>query len=528
MRRGNVCMSEEETSLLLLRHKEEGYTMASESFLSDPYMYEEDEEEEKQSEEKKTKEMTPRSGYLSTVSNITKCFIGAASFELPHAFEQAGVIGSIVGILFLAITSSYSLQLLASCIHLLPKRVNGQPITYPSLGSEAYGYYGWLISWFGVLAMTLGVCGSYFVFIASTMSSITSINQTYWLLITLTIVTILSWLRYLSYLAFTSAFGIIALVLAVIVTCIDASEYHNGTHQNITELPLFEVKTYPLFLGNAGFLYLISTAVLPLAQNMDITSENKYDYLTEPSIHGGMIRQHGQNKKGKTFNQAFNISVLFVTILNLTFGLYTWKQYGECHGDDDDTCIQSNVIDNLGNGKLSKIVKILLCIDLLFTSLVFLFPVNELIEQELLGTNIISKLTLEANSTPSSSSSSSRTSRTSTSIKPFGNLLNIIEWKRNGLRTCLVIAVALIAFAVPSFSLLTGLTGGFGNNILGFILPPLFYYQLQSKARYWHDVNGKRIKYFEQFILLFIFLFGIAFLFLSTYSFITEIVKTDE
>lgn len=29
-----------------------------------------------------------------------------------------------------------------------------------------------------------------------------------------------------------------------------------------------KIKTYPLFLGNAAFLYLISTAILPLEQGM--------------------------------------------------------------------------------------------------------------------------------------------------------------------------------------------------------------------------------------------------------------------
>ena len=56
---------------------------------------------------------------LPTVLNITKCFVGAASFELPFAFAQAGTLGSMAGVVFLAVLSSFSLQKLAACSDLV-------------------------------------------------------------------------------------------------------------------------------------------------------------------------------------------------------------------------------------------------------------------------------------------------------------------------------------------------------------------------------------------------------------------------
>ena len=38
--------------------------------------------------------------------------------------------------------------------------------------------------------------------------------------------------------------------------------------QELHEIPPFKWDTYPLFLGNAAFLYLLSTAILPLEQGM--------------------------------------------------------------------------------------------------------------------------------------------------------------------------------------------------------------------------------------------------------------------
>ena len=47
------------------------------------------------------------------------------------------------------------------------------------------------------------------------------------------------------------------------------------------------------------------------------------------------------------------------------------------------------------------------------------------------------------------------------------------------------------------FALITGITGALGNNLLGFVLPPLFYYKLRARAGYWAPVAalcGKKEK----------------------------------
>ena len=63
-----------------------------------------------------------------------------------------------------------------------------------------------------------------------------------------------------------------------------------------------------------------------------------------------------------------------MTVLNLAFGLFAWASFGSCdqhHTDDgkSPSCVKQNVIDNLTVGGLSTAVKLLLCIDLLFTSI---------------------------------------------------------------------------------------------------------------------------------------------------------------
>ena len=51
---------------------------------------------------------------------FVKCFVGAASFELPWAFMQGGRMGSVLGLLGLAACSFFALSRLAQCAHMVP------------------------------------------------------------------------------------------------------------------------------------------------------------------------------------------------------------------------------------------------------------------------------------------------------------------------------------------------------------------------------------------------------------------------
>lgn len=230
------------------------------------------------------------------------------------------------------------------------------------------------------------------MFVSSTLSDLTAYSQTSCLLATLVLVTAISWLRDMHQLRFTSMFGIIALLLSLLATSIEASETRNPTPAD--RLPLFEASTFGVFLGNTAFLYLISTAILPI-----------YQSIQQP--------EH--------FESAFVYSVVAVTVVNVVFALYAWSRFGHCT-DGTDECIQDSVIRNLPNSNVSsKVVKFLLCIDLIFTSVLFLYPLNTAIEHELLFVN---------------ASASTLTTNISRSV--------------------MASAVALVAYTVPNFGLLTG------------------------------------------------------------------------
>jgi hypothetical protein len=99
---------------------------------------------------------------------IIKCFIGAASFELPGAIKNGGLHASLAGILALAAVSYYTLRMLARCGELL----NTRSATYPEIGRAAAGRPGYAAAWLGIVFMTLGVCSAYYTFVANMLADL--------------------------------------------------------------------------------------------------------------------------------------------------------------------------------------------------------------------------------------------------------------------------------------------------------------------------------------------------------------------
>jgi proton-coupled amino acid transporter len=412
--------------------------------------------------------------------NVTKGFAGAASFELPWAVGQAGVTAGWLGLIALGFMSRYSLLLLPRCAMLAqnqalareaagarraagPQHVQGgeggaeggegggdedgeedgaspsptQCLTLPGIGLAALGRRGKWLVWFGTILVTLGACGSYFVFIGKALA--TMLRPTYpWLtptvgtLLTLPVVVRLSWIRDYSLLAPTSVVGLTALLFAVAFTMFDAAQ--QTPPKAYGEYETFKPDTFPLYMGDAAFLYLLPTAIMPLA-TMGLARG-------QPLGPAPVAR----------FRRVFTTSILVVTALNIPFALAAFLAYG------DGT--KENIIDNLAPGQVTTFVRIFLCVDLLFTGVLFFFPVSQGLEEELFSAEQLAS----------------------------GEVL----WRCNAVRALLVTATALVSLAIPYFALITGITGALGNNLLGFILPPLMYYRLREREGHWAPLAALR------------------------------------
>merc|ERR1712034_156300 len=101
--------------------------------------------------------------------------------------------------------------------------------------------------------MTLGVCGAYIVFVASMLADVSNhkVSQNSWLLLATGVIAALSWVRHLRVVAITSAFGIVALITAVIATMHAAAEVSEP--QPFGKLDTWNsMENYSLSLGQRG------------------------------------------------------------------------------------------------------------------------------------------------------------------------------------------------------------------------------------------------------------------------------------
>jgi hypothetical protein len=135
----------------------------------------------------------------------------------------------------------------------------------------------------------------------------------------------------------------------------------------------------------------------------------------------------------------------FITVINLSFGIICVLVFR------DQTA--ANIMDNLGTSVVVKVVRVLLCVDLLFTVPMVMAFGREILEKSLFDSRFGNKF-------------DARSARIASTL----------------LRAVLVAVVIGIACGVmyssggpQAFGNLINLVGGGVNSLLGLILPPMFY-----------------------------------------------------
>jgi amino acid permease len=366
------------------------------------------------------------SGVGRTTINIAKAFMGAASFELPWAFDQAGLLGGVAGIIAFAFLTNACFSRLAA----LSTECGLDRPSYPQIARHLLGRKGELAVWCAMFLMTVGVVGSYLLFVGELVSDLAaSAHLPQWActLLTIPVAALLSLPRTTRLLSNTSLLGLIAIAVACAFVIFDALHQLTGPLPPPSSYPQFKVSTYPLFLGNAAYLFLISTAILPMEQNMHPRTRHK-------------------------FRRAFTLAQVLVTLPNVAFAVVVYMAYCDPATAAAHDCVRGNVVRNLGGGTVGTVVRVFTAANQLLTVPLFLVPMADAFERRLLDT-----------------SKFGRDSRT--------------ETYRNICRLCLTCASAGAALLVPQFAVLTGLTGALGNNLLAFVLVPVLCIALVRRQR---------------------------------------------
>jgi proton-coupled amino acid transporter len=348
-------------------------------------------------------------------ASLAKAIMGAGSFALPWAFMQMGYIAGPIFMTLLMTLSVYSMKLLVKC----SKHTAGH--SYVDVARAAFGATGARCSYVASCSASIGVCGSYLVFIAANLQSLleNSIQQRTLILLVLPIAVSLSAVRDVKKFALASLLGDVSVVLGMAVVLVYGFLYRTAALGEGC-VAVGSLETMPLALGAIGYLFLVHFLSLPIEASM------------------------AQPEK---FEQVASVTFTTCAVLSGGFGIIGYLLFGE------ET--RQIVLLNVQGSLFVSAVKLLLCVDLLLTYPVVMRPSIVILEQSLLVK------------------------------KNKNGKQQAEWAMHMGVCVGLGLVAACSSIFVPAFGLLSGLVGGVSQTFLALVLPPLMLSQQQNPEGVW-------------------------------------------
>lgn len=365
---------------------------------------------------------------LSAATNLAKCICGAGSFALPHVFLNEGVIGGSIALIACGFLAMFTMQLISDM------KIETNTRSYVELAQRTLGPKAGNLVFALTLSASLGVCSSYLVFMGQTLDSLScdvtssnlirrffpGVSTVTWEIILSALLFPLTLLRSYAVFAFTSGLGVVAVLGGILITLASGILVEPGgglvyALHAVTEQPMFPSSLAAAFgnsFGTVAFLFCINFVTFPIMNSM---------------------------KEPREYNDAIRYAVLGTAIFNIIFAVLCVGFYGEETGD--------LVLENLGNGPYLSALKILLCVDLLFTFPMVFSSGRHIMENALIG-DFDANMIVED------------TSNNNIVLKRAGI-------SGGGVLTCLSLA------QIGGFGTLANLVGGVAQGTLAFVLPPL-------------------------------------------------------
>ena len=474
---------------------------------------------------------------LLDFANVFKAFIGANYLSVPFAFKQSGLLLGIIGLIIIAYITDHCCVLIIKCKKAAIDQImnstyycphdeetaeNNQvekqkkqqrrdlelAMTYGDLGRIAMGRWGGRIVNMALIITQFSFCVNYFIFMGDTITRMfptvdknhthtptpnsTTLRQShhegkrqgapdpiFLMLIPFPFFLLQTYVRKIRHLGPLSAIANACVFLgffSVLGFIIKGMDFGN-----IHKISMWDFSSFPIFFGQLISAYEGIGTIIPIEASMKENRKNFRKYL------------HG--------------AILLVSMILGTFGIF-----GYIHFADD---VEQLISDNLPYGTLSIVVQITLCVGILFTYPLQMYPIVELAENFFFKeTKQRSTLTASFNSEHASlnrktptlqygimpqgnhdNDESSDTDETSeyksgeemTPVPKVGVLVQTSKglcscdmgwstWKRNILRTVLVSMSLGVAYVARDYYAYVGaLSGSIGSSLLAFILPCLFH-----------------------------------------------------
>ncbi|KAL3769866.1 hypothetical protein ACHAWU_007072 [Discostella pseudostelligera] len=390
---------------------------------------------------------------LSTSINIGKCICGAGSFALPHVFLNEGVLGGTIAMLICGYLAMCTMQSINHSRSMVINLENKVPKSYVELAELSLGKYAAKAVFALTLAASLGVCSTYIVFIGQTMASLSSGENNFfggvlsnipndvksWEIITAATVLPLSLIRNYSIFAFTSALGVSAVVGGMMVTLaygvwVDPGGGIGGALMAVERLRMWPDSFENAFGGSFGtiaYLFCINFLTFPIINSMK-DAKNDYD-------------------------GAVSYAVAVIWIVNVIFAILCLGFYG------NET--QDLILGNLDSGSVYlSALKLLLCVDLVFTFPIVFSSARQILENALLADN--GKIMNDNTDVDED--------KATTSIRLALSRATITG---GGVATCLGLS------QLGGFGVVANLVGGVAQGTLAFVLPPAISIALSRRRR---------------------------------------------
>ena len=466
--------------------------------------------------------------------SLAKAIMGAGSFALPWAFSKMGYLaGPLVLVAFLGL-SVHSIGLLVDCARWLRTNNGNRSNSYVDVARATFGRNGAALAYASSIASSIGVCGSYLVFVAANLlvllevesNDVSSERQMFLLLVwivALPIAVLLSSVKDPKRFATVSMWGDLSVVAGMLAVVIYGLVFVKDQRTRFAWQECVAIgapKDMALALGSIGYLFLVHFLVLPIESSMESIPNILGENIT-PDYETGTESSHRQKKQGVSHRSSKKDrfqSVVVRTFLVCggiggSFGIIGYILFG------NNT--QQIVLLN-GEGSIGmKIVQSLLCIDLLLTYPVVMRPSIGILEEH--WKTILLKNKTKQNLQLSKEEDSGDDGLQMISLIPVqgvrddsitstlgerNNSNNVVHHSSNDdahhhdkedktavivldnsthMIVCLLLGVVAAAAGsfVPAFGLLSGLVGGVSQTFLAFVLPPLMWgrkQQLQNQS----------------------------------------------
>ena len=385
---------------------------------------------------------------ISAAINLGKCICGAGSFALPHVFLDEGVLGGTLAMSMCGLLAAITMQSINRSRYMASRIDNVEPPTsYVALTEIALGGTTSNIVFALTLAASLGVCSTYIVFVGQTLASLSAdevsnnivhsiapnVDERTWEIVTAATVYPLSLIRNYGVFAFTSALGVTAVLGGIATTLVYGVFVDPGLGilealSAVTELKMWPDSFADAFGGSFGtiaYLFCVNFLTFPIINSMKNAKEE--------------------------YSGAVSTAVSIIWIVNIVFALICLSFYG------DST--QDLVLQNLSNGPYLSALKILLCVDLLFTFPVVFSSGRQILENSILGeTNNIDASGVQKDENELSLA----LSRAAISAGAVGTCFGLSQ--------------------LGGFGTVANLVGGLAQGTLAFIIPPAIEIALSRRS----------------------------------------------